>query len=158
MKTRQTIETAREILDSMLGYLGFVVDVRDDDSTGAPALQVYSEEGELLVGRHGERLDDMQYLLNRMLQSRIPDAPRVRVDVEHYRAMREDKLIERVRGLAERVRATGSPVTLNPMNAYYRRLVHNAFKDDPHVLTWSPKDNKRIKSIVVKLRNPASGG
>ena len=53
------------------------------------------------------------------------------VDCEHYRSMREDQIVQRVRELAERVRITGRSLQLEPMNSYERRSVHNAFKDDP---------------------------
>ena len=80
-------------------------------------------------------------------------SPKVQVDVEHFREMRNDQLINRVRKCAELVRETGNPFHLDPMNAYDRRVVHNAFKDDPHVTTWSPSDDARIKRITLKPRN-----
>jgi len=76
------------------------------------------------------------------------------VDVEQYRSMREDRIIERVRVLAERVRITGRSLQLEPMNSYERRIVHNAFKDDPEVATWSPSDSARIKQITLLKRQP----
>jgi spoIIIJ-associated protein len=68
--------------------------------------------------------------------------------------MREDRIVQRVRELAERVRITGRPLQLEPMNSYERRLVHTAFKDDPDVATWSPSDSARIKQITLVKRQP----
>ena len=76
------------------------------------------------------------------------------VDCEHYRSMREDRIVQRVRELAERVRITGRSLQLEPMNSYERRIVHNAFKDDPEVATWSPSDSARIKQITLLKRQP----
>src|SRR5207244_460592 len=76
------------------------------------------------------------------------------VDCEHYRSMREDRIVQRVRELADRVRITGRTLQLEPMNSYERRLVHNAFKDDPDVATWSPSDSARIKQITLIKRQP----
>jgi spoIIIJ-associated protein len=59
-----------------------------------------------------------------------------------------------VRELADRVRITGRSLQLEPMNSYERRLVHNAFKDDPDVATWSPSDSVRIKQITLLKRYP----
>ena len=84
------LEKAEEILDTMLGYLGFVVHIDAENSENGPSLQIHSQEAELLIGRRGDRLDDIQYLVNRILQLKDRSAPRVRIDVEHYRAMRED--------------------------------------------------------------------
>ena len=97
-------------------------------------------------------LDDIQYLVNRLLMRRIPDAPRIRVDVEFYRSMREDKMLQRARELAESVQATGTPVALPPMNSYYRRLIHNAFVNDPHIVTESDKGDERFKRITLKRK------
>lgn len=144
---------AKELLDTMLGYLGFICEIKTiEHEDGLTTLQVYTPEHDRLVGRHGELLDDMQYLLNKLLQAKDKDAPRVQVDVEHYREMREDGMISRARQVAELVRKTGRPFHLDPMNAYDRRVIHNAFKDDPEVMTWSPPDDLRIKRITLKRR------
>jgi len=96
----------------------------------------------------------LQFLLNRLLQAKDKDAPKVVVDCEMYRSMREDRIVQRVRELAERVRATGRSLQLEPMNSYERRIVHNAFKDDPDIATWSPSDSARIKQITLLKRQP----
>ena len=122
----------KELLDTILGYLGFVVDIDEQtNESGNLVLQIYTEESRRLIGRDGETLDAIQFLLNRLIQSKNKDAPKVTVDCEHYRSMREDRIVHRVRELAERVRITGRSLQLEPMNSYERRIVHNAFKDDP---------------------------
>jgi len=147
--------TPKELLDTILGYLGFVVQIEEQkDEAGNLVLQIYTEESRRLIGRDGETLSAIQFLLNRLLQARDKDAPKIVVDVEHYRSMREDRIIERVRVLAERVRITGRSLQLEPMNSYERRIVHNAFKDDPEVATWSPSDSARIKQITLLKRHP----
>lgn len=144
----------REILDTMLGYLGFVCDIKEFDTPNGLVLQIYTPERDRLIGRHGETLEDIQFLLNRILQVIDRDAPRAHVDVEHYREMREDGLVQKVKQLAEMVRKTGRPFHLDPMNAYDRRIVHNVFKDDPEIMTWSPPDDARIKRITLQKRVP----
>jgi len=147
--------TPKELLDTMLGYLGFVVQIDETTNEGGNLkLQIYTEESRRLIGRDGETLDAIQFLLNRLLQARDKDAEKVIVDCEHYRSMREDRIVQRVRELADRVRITGRSLQLEPMNSYERRLVHNAFKDDPDVATWSPSDSARIKQITLVKRQP----
>ena len=90
-----------------------------------------------------------------LLQARKKNASKVQVDIEHWREMRDDSLAHRVRQIAEIVRQTGRPYHLEPMNAYERRIVHNAFKDDPEVMTWSPPDDARVKRITLKRRPPS---
>jgi len=147
--------TPKELLDTMLGYLGFVVQIEETRSEGGSlTLQIYTEESRRLIGRDGETLEAIQFLLNRLLQTKDKEAAKVIVDCELYRSMREDRIVQRVRELAERVRITGRSLQLEPMNSYERRVVHNAFKDDPDVATWSPSDSARIKQITLLKRQP----
>jgi spoIIIJ-associated protein len=151
----KTMMTPKDLLDTMLGYLGFVVQIEETTNEGGNlTLQIYTEESRRLIGRDGETLEAIQFLLNRLLQAKDKDAEKVIVDCEHYRSMREDRIVQRVRELAERVRITGRSLQLEPMNSYERRLVHNAFKDDPDVATWSPSDSARIKQITLVKRQP----
>jgi spoIIIJ-associated protein len=82
----------------------------------------------------------------------MPEAPRIRVDVEFYRSMREDKMIARAKELAEKVRATGQSAELPPMNSYYRRLIHNVFVDDTEVTSISAGGDARFKRITLHRR------
>ena len=150
--TLTPLEHARSILDSMLGYLGFAVTIKDSEGPEGPTLQILTEDGDALIGRRGEVLEDIQYLVNRILVRHIEDAPRIRVDVEYYRSMREDKLIEHAKQAADRVRATGQSFELDPMNSYYRRIVHNLFVDDPQIMSVSEGGNLRFKRMILKKR------
>ena len=143
----------KETLDSMLGLLGFVCEIKEfPHEDGSLTLQVYTAEKDRLIGRHGETLDDLQMLLNRLLQSKNRDSRKVQVDVEHWREMKDDQLVQKVKQLAEIVRKTSRPFQLEPMNAYERRIVHHAFQDDPDIATWSPPDDARIKRITLKKK------
>jgi spoIIIJ-associated protein len=145
------IEAARETLDAMLGYLGFAATVTADAST--LTLHVASHDGRLLIGPRGERLEEMTHLVNRLLLDRIPEAPRIHVDVENFLASRDFRMIEEAEEAAARVIATGRSVKLEPMNSYQRRLIHHHFKDHPSVRTWSPEDNARLKRISISPRS-----
>lgn len=145
-------EAAKKILDTMLGHLGFVVNIEIQEGEEGPCLQILTSESKFLIGKDGERLDDLQYLVNRVLKKHFPKAPRVRVDCEHYRAIQEDHLVEEVLGLAERVKASGKALKMRPLNAYYRRLVHNAMVDHETVETVSPRSDERLKQITFRLK------
>ena len=143
-------QTPTEVLDTILGYLGFVVEIQEQNRDGNHILQILSHEPERLIGRRDEVMDDLQYLVNRVLAAQIPPGPRVIVDVEHHRAMRDDALLEKVQHLAQAVRSTRRPIQTDSLNSYDRRIVHNAFKDDPEVATWSPQDDARLKRITLR--------
>jgi spoIIIJ-associated protein len=145
-------QTPTEVLDTILGYLGFVVEIQEQEKDGNHVLQILTHEPERLIGRRDEVMDDLQYLVNRVLAAQNPPAGRVIVDVEHHRAMRDDALIEKVQHLAQAVRSTGRPIQTDPLNSYDRRIVHNAFKSDPQITTWSPQDDARVKRITLKIR------
>ena len=143
----------QELLDTLLGHLGYAFDIQESAAEdGTITLQIYTAEAERLIGPEGETLDDLQFLVNRLLQAKDRHAPRVVVDVEHHRTMRQDGFLREIRALAEQVRATGRPVHLEPMNSYDRRLVHMAFKDDAQIETSSPHDDARLKQITLSLR------
>jgi spoIIIJ-associated protein len=91
--------------------------------------------------------------VNRLLLDRIPEAPRIHVDVENFLASRDFRMIEEAEEAAARVIATGRSVKLEPMNSYQRRLIHHHFKDHPSVRTWSPEDNARLKRISISPRS-----
>ena len=144
----------REYLDTMLGHLDFSFEIKEFPKEGGLTLQIYSPERDQLLGRRGELLEDIQYLLNRMIHQQDHTAPRVVVDIEHWREMQDDALVHRIRQIAEAVRTSGRSYQLEPMNSYERRIIHTAFKDDPDVMTWSPQDDTRIKRITLKKRAP----
>ncbi len=160
MSEEAAVLDPKETLDSMLGLLGFFCDIKEfPHEDGALTLQIYTAEKDRLIGRHGETLDDLQFLLNRVLTAKHKEGRKVIVDVEHWREMKEDQLVQQVRQLAEIVRNTGRSFQLEPMNAYERRIVHHAFESDPEITTWSPPDHTPFKRITLRKRiTPLSRG
>ncbi len=147
-------ESAKRILDTMLGHLGFTATLEIQQTDDGPAIQVMTNEAELLIGKDGDRLDDLQYLVNRILRRHLPKAERIKVDCEHFRAMHEHKLATEVQGIAERVRTTGNPFRMRPLNAYYRRLVYNALLNETDIESHSPDGDDRLKRIVIQRKTP----
>lgn len=146
------IEHASHILDTMLGYLGFNVRIDQVEEAEGPTLQVHTDDGSKLIGKHGSTMEDIQYLVNRVLQRHLPDAPRIRIDIDYYRAMKEEKMVAEARDAGERVRLTGKSETLPPLNSYHRRLVHNLFVDDPEIQSVSLDGSARFKRIQIRKR------
>lgn len=140
---------AEKILATMLEKLGFLAVIRHEQTDDGLCLQVITEDSVSIIGKNGDRLEDFQYLVNRLLQKHYPDAPRVKVDCEHYRLKQEESLIEKSRLLAQRVAQDGKPARTRPLNAYYRRIVHNALADIAEVETSSPSGNTRYKRIQI---------
>jgi len=146
----------RETLEMMLGHLGFVFEVHEEPRPMGTTLHVRTRTPSRLIGREGKTLDDLQYLLNRILSRHEEEASRVIVDVENYRTSQQDDLIERIKAFVDRVRQTGAPVELPPLNAFERRIVHTAFKEDPDIETVSPEGPARVKRILVRPKKKSS--
>jgi spoIIIJ-associated protein len=149
-----TVETASKILDTMLGHLGLPATIEVQETSDGPCLQVHSTDAKAIIGRDGERLDDLQYLVNRILRRQLPKAERIKVDCEHFRTMREDKMIAEIKDIASRVKTTGKPYQLRPLNAYYRRMVYQILIDDPEIVTHSPEGEERLKRITISAKSP----
>jgi spoIIIJ-associated protein len=151
-----TVETATKILDTMLGHLGLAASVEVQESTDGSCLQIHSTESQTIIGRDGERLDDLQYLVNRILRRQFPKAERIQVDCEHFRSIREDQMAAEIKDIAERVKQTGNPYQLRPLNAYYRRLVYHILAGDPGIQSHSPEGDDRLKRITISVKPPAT--
>lgn len=141
------LDVAQEVIDNMLGYLGFVVTVDLDRENRT--VNINSGEPNLLIGYRGDRLEELQYLANRIVQDRVPDAPKFRVDIDFYRASFEERMIEDAEHVAAKVINTRESAKLEPMNSYHRRIIHNHFKGHAEVKTWSPSDSARLKRITI---------
>ena len=148
-----SLQRARETLELMLGHLGLVFEVEEMEPSGRFVLNVHSREAGRLIGRDGQILEDLQYLLNRILNRSEGGIANVIVDVEGYRQKEKQDFLGRVRELAEQVRRTGRPLVLAPMNSFDRRLVHQAFAEDPEIATQSEEGAARLKQITLALRS-----
>lgn len=146
-------DAAKKVLDTMLGHLGFTATIDLEFDEEGPCLQIHTPQSEWLIGDEGDRLDDLQYLVNRLLRKHYEDAPRIKVDCAHYRRMQEDKLRNEVRQLAEKVKSSGKPFQMRPLNAYYRRLVYQSLLNDAEIEAHSPEGNSRLKRITLQLKS-----
>ena len=157
-----SLQRARETLELMLGHLGLVFEVEEIEPSGRQVLNIHSREAGRLIGRDGHTLEDLQYLLNRILNRGEEGSANVIVDVEGYRQKEKQDFLGRVRELADQVRRTGQPFALAPMNSFDRRLVHQAFAEDPEIATHSEEGTARLKQITLSLRSaggtPESSG
>jgi spoIIIJ-associated protein len=151
-----SLQRARETLELMLGHLGLVFEVEEMEPAGRLVLNVHSREAGRLIGRDGHVLEDLQYLLNRILNRSEEGGPNVIVDIEGYRQKEKQDFLDRVRELADQVRRTGRPIVLAPMNSFDRRLVHQAFAEDPEIASHSEEGAARLKQITLAPRNPGA--
>jgi spoIIIJ-associated protein len=106
----------------------------------------------LLIGRRGETLRSLQFLLNLLVSRRVQKWPQIVVDVGNYRQRRQESLEGLARRMAERVRQTGRPIMLEPMAAYERRIVHLALREDKTIFTESSGEGENRKITIFPAK------
>ena len=138
-------------LEEILQHLGFPATVEEQHLEDGLLLDVKTEDSGRLIGRQGQTLSDLQYLVNRLLFQQDPSTPKVTVDIGGYRGQAREALVRKAQQAAEKVRRWGDVVELEPLNAFDRRIVHNALKDDPTVETHSVEvDGTTKKAILLR--------
>jgi len=141
----------KEILEKILGTLGFAATVEEHKLGDDLMLDVKTEEAGRLIGRQGQTLADLQYLVNRMLFQQDQNAPKVMLDVGGYRSQAREALVKKAKEAAEKVRRWGDAVELEPLNSFDRRIVHQALKDDPDIETHSVEvDGTDKKALILR--------
>jgi spoIIIJ-associated protein len=145
---------ARELLERVLATLGIDGRVKLDDHEDEVRATVIANDLGLLIGRHGQMIDALQYLANAIAHRRLGDERRrIVVDASGYRARRSATLESLAQRSAERASATGHRVELDPMSAVERRIVHETLKDDPEVETVSEGTEPNRYVVVVPRRS-----
>jgi spoIIIJ-associated protein len=120
-------------LAKLLELLGFPAEIEEHRLEDGILLDVKTEDSGRLIGRQGQTLSDLQYVLNRLLFQQDKEAPKAMVDVAGYRAQAREALVKKAKDAAEKVHRWGDVVELEPLNAFDRRIIHQALKDDPAI-------------------------
>ena len=155
-QAREATAILSQILE-LMGERGEIT-TTEEDSEGIE-LAIKGDGSGLLIGRHGQTLDSLEYLVNRILARRVKDAVPITVDTESYRERRRRQLHRMALSMAEQTKREHAPVTLDPMPPRDRRIVHLALKDDPLITTRSTGDGfLRVVEIIPVGERRESGG
>jgi len=169
--TKALVAEGRALLEKVLELMGeqAVVETVCDDDIEILELNIKSDGSGLLIGRHGQTLDALEYAVNRIMARRLKDAPPISIDTESYRARRRGQLHRMALARGEEAKREHQAVTLEPMPARDRRVVHLALKDDPLLTTRSagegflraiqivPVDERRDSGTANRGRDPRRG-
>ena len=109
------------------------------------------EEMGLLIGKRGQTLDSLQYLVSLVVNKESEDYLRVKLDTENYRERRKETLETLAKNIAYKVKRTRRPVSLEPMNPYERRIIHSALQNDKYVFTKSEGEDP-FRHVVIALK------
>ena len=148
----------REVLQQMLNGLGLQTKVESFTMDGSPLLHIATAEPGRLIGKHGQTLSQLQFLLNRILQRGNPGAPRVTVDCERYRERQRDDILKRVVEAADRVRRWGESVKIGPFNAFDRRVIHLHMERDRELeaISEGEGDEAGMKKMIIRVREKSA--
>lgn len=148
---REAIVILQQILEKM-GEQGEVREIEVDEET--VELEIKGDGSGILIGRHGQTLDALEYIVNRILARRIKDAAPISLETESYRARRRQQLHRMALSMGEKAKREHKAVRLEPMPPRDRRIIHMALKDDPMVTTRSAGEGVMRAIEIV----PADGG
>ena len=145
---------ARGLLERTLVALGVAGTVSVEEADDEVTATVSGPDLGVLIGRHGQMIDALQYLANAIAHRTVgDDRRRIVIDAAGYRARRSATLESMARRSADQASATGRPVALEPMSAVERRLVHESLKDDPEVDTASEGTEPNRYVVVLPRRS-----
>lgn len=143
---------AQEILTQMLQKMGETCTIHGSQEINQVNLVIEGEDAGLLIGKQGQTLEALQYLVTKILSKQTKKKPRVVIDIESYRERHKQSLIELAMKQGEKAKRLAKPVTLNPMNAHDRRIVHLALQQDKDIKTKSRGEGLYKKVIIYPAK------
>ena len=131
--------------------LAVVIDVKYDDIENTLDIDLSGDEMGVLIGKRGQTLDSLQYLVSLVVNKEVEEYVRVKVDTEDYRQRRKETLENLAKNIAYKVKKTRRPVSLEPMNPYERRIIHSALQNDKYISTHS-EGEEPFRRVVITLK------
>lgn len=149
----EAVNAAREFLQKVFNAMRIEVVMEKfiNKYDGSVTLRLHGADMGILIGKHGQTLDSLQYLTNLVANKNSDERVRVVIDVEDYRDRRIETLTRLARRLADKVKRTGERVALEPMNPHERKIIHMALQRDNRVTTLSEGDDP-FRHVVIELR------
>ncbi len=139
----------KDVFDAM--NLAVNMDIKYDEDSRYLNIDLSGEEMGILIGKRGQTLDSLQYLVSLVVNKGAEEYVRVKVDTEDYRKRRKETLENLAKNIAYKVKRTKRSVSLEPMNPYERRIIHSALQNDKYVTTHS-EGEEPFRRVVVTLK------
>ena len=146
-------EAAKKFLNEVFAAMNLIVviDVKYNEAEKSMDIDLSGDEMGVLIGKRGQTLDSLQYLVSLVVNKESEDYIRVKVDTENYRQRRKETLENLAKNIAYKVKRTKRSVSLEPMNPYERRIIHSALQNDKYVTTHS-EGEEPFRRVVVTLK------
>lgn len=143
---------AKEILEGLLQKMSFECQISVQETPEKIILNIEGDGSGLLIGKRGQNLDAIQYLLNKAVNRSDAERKMIMVDSEAYRKRREESLLVLAERIREKVKKTKKPVSLSNMNAHDRRIIHMALQEDEALITKSRGEGEYRKIVILPAR------
>lgn len=154
VRVKSSIEDkAKDFLKDVFAAMNLTVvcDVKYDEAESTMDIELSGDEMGILIGKRGQTLDSLQYLVSLVVNKDVENYVRVKVDTENYRKRRKDTLENLAKNISYKVKRTKRSVSLEPMNPYERRIIHSALQNDRYVTTYS-EGEEPFRHVVVVLK------
>lgn len=149
----EQVEKAEEFLKAVFAAMKLTVTLQRSESAEGTVFNLAGEKLGILIGKHGQTLDSLQYLANLAANRGMTDnRARIIIDIEGYRSRREETLMRLAQHLAEKACRIGSEVHLEPMNRHERKIIHMTLQDNRRVMTYSAGDEPRRYVVIAPKR------
>jgi spoIIIJ-associated protein len=148
----QPKEKARRLLEGILTRMQISSPVDVEETEEAIILNIRGDGSGLLIGKRGQNLDAIQYIVNKAVHHSANGNKMIVIDTEEYRKRREESLVALAMRLGEKAKKTKKPVTVGHMNAHDRRVIHMAMQDDETLTTKSRGEGEYRKIVILPAR------
>lgn len=157
-KKEDTIDIVRSFLEKTFQAMNLAVsmEIELDEIENEINIELKGEEMGMLIGKRGQTLDSLQYLTSLVANKKTDKYVKIKMDTENYRQRRKETIENLARNVASKVKKTGRPAFLEPMNPYERRIIHAALQSDKYVDTHSEGDEPHRKVVVTLNKEFAS--
>lgn len=149
---KKPIDVAIGFLEELFYEMGLSLEIEKKETAEGFSLSLKGENLGILIGKHGQTLDALQYLTNLAANKDRSEAKiRIALDVENYRKRREEALCRLAVRLADKVKRTGEKVMLEPMSRHERKVIHMALQDERRIFTYSDGEEP-FRKVVIALK------
>lgn len=149
LKKEDPVANAKVFLEKVTKAMGLVVGIEVTSTDDSIMLNLRGDDLGLLIGKHGQTLDALQYLTNIASQREGRERLRILIDIEDYRKRRADTLEQLALRLADRVKRNGEKVVLEPMTPHERKIIHMSLQEDSRVETFSEGQEPFRRVVIV---------
>ena len=145
-------DIAKEFLNSVFEAMNLtvVININYDEANNSMSIDLSGDEMGILIGKRGQTLDSLQYLVSLVVNKEVENYIHIKVDTENYRQRRKETLENLAKNISYKVKRTKRPISLEPMNPY-ERIIHSALQNDKYVTTHSEGDEP-YRHVVVVLK------